>query len=117
MFQADTLEQQASDLDVKREQILAQAAPDVEPVIAFGGRVYAGVIVIINGRSTTIELGKEMRGPVRIVERKIEGVTTLVAIDTISGSVRPLPTVRFTSEAEKQATQIFESAEGLVATA
>jgi uncharacterized protein (DUF342 family) len=117
MFQADTLEQQARNLDTKREELLAQAAPDVEPAIAFGGRIYAGVIVIINGRSTAIELGKELRGPVRIMERKIEGVTTLVAIDTISGGVRPLPTVRFTAEAEKQATQAFDPAECLATTA
>jgi uncharacterized protein len=117
MFQADTLEQQARDLDAKREQMVAAAAPEGQPAVLFGGRIYAGVTVIISGRSTTIETGQELRGPVRIMERKIEGVTTLVAVDAVSGDARPLPTGRFTAEAEKQATQACEFAEPAAATA
>jgi hypothetical protein len=117
MFQADTFEQQARDLDAKREQIVAEAAPEGQPSVLFGGRIYAGVTVIISGRSTTFEMGQELRGPVRIMERKIEGVTTLVAVDAVSGDARPLPTGRFTAEAEKQATQACEFAEPQVATA
>lgn len=108
MFQADQLEQQARDLDSKREEMLSQSAPDVEASVLVGGRIYTGVTIVISGRSTTFE--DAIRGPVRIMERKIEGVTTLVAVDTISGSVRPLPTGRFTAEAERQAMEIGESA-------
>jgi hypothetical protein len=42
----------------------------------------------------------DIRGPVRILERKIDGVTTLVAVDQISGGVRPLPTARSNAEVE-----------------
>ncbi len=108
MFQADQLEQQAKDLDRKREEMLSQSAPDAEPSVLVGGRICAGVTVVISGRSTTFE--DAIRGPVRIMERKIEGVTTLVAVDTISGSLRALPTGRFTAEAERQAMEIGEPA-------
>lgn len=108
MFQADQLEQQARDLDRKREEMISQASPEVEPFVLVGGRIYAGLTIVISGRSTTFE--DALRGPVRIMERKIDGVTTLVAVDAISASVRPLPTGRFTAEAEKEAMEIAEPA-------
>ncbi len=99
----DALERQARSLDDRRQKMILQARPDAEPVVLVAGRVYAGVTVIVSGRCTTIE--SALRGPLRILERKIDGVTTLVAVDSISGSARPLPTARFTAEAEKQAIQ------------
>ncbi len=101
MFQAGHLEQQAGDIDKQREQLLAQSSPDVEASVLVGGRIYPGVVIVVSGRATVVQ--EEIRGPVRIMERKIEGVTTLVAINTTSGSVRLLPTARFTAEEEKQA--------------
>jgi hypothetical protein len=97
------LAQQAKDLDRKREDLIRQAAPEGEASVLVSGRIYPGVTIVISGRSATIN--QEIRGPVRILERKIEGVTTLFAVDTISGSAVPLPTARFTAQAEKQAIE------------
>lgn len=106
MFQADQLEQDARQLDARREQMLAQAAPQCEPSVLVGGRIHPGVTVIVSGRATTIQA--DLRGPVRILERKIDGVTTLAAVDTISGSLRPLKTERFTAQAEAQVLKAGE---------
>ncbi len=115
LFQADTLEQKVRDLSARREQMVQQAQPDVEPSVLVGGRIYVGVTVIVSGRCTTID--NALRGPLRIQERKIDGITTLVAVDAISGSVSPLTTARFTAEAEKQAVQACDPAACAAATA
>ncbi len=103
MRQVEQLERQARDLDQKREDLIRQAAPKGECCVLVGGRIHPGVTIVISGRSTVFD--KEMRGPVRIVERKIDGVTVLAAVDTLNGSVQALPTVRFTGAAEKRAMQ------------
>jgi uncharacterized protein (DUF342 family) len=108
MRQADQLERQAEDLDRKREGLIRQAAPEGECCVLVSGRIHPGVTIVISGRSTVFD--KEMRGPVRIVQRKIEGLSVLTAVDTLSGSVQALPTGRFTGAAEKRAEQASDPA-------
>jgi uncharacterized protein len=107
LFEADQLEQRTRDLDCKREEMLEKSASQVEPSVLVSGHIHAGVTIAISGRATTLMAA--IRGPIRILERKIDGVTTLVAVDPLTSSVRPLSTARFTAEAEKLAMEIGET--------
>jgi uncharacterized protein (DUF342 family) len=113
MRQAEQLERQAKDLDQKRENLLRQATPDGEPYVLVNGRIHPGVTIAISGRATVFH--KEMRGPVRIVERQVDGRAVLAAVDALSSSVQALPTVRFTAAAQKQAMQAGDPAAGVPA--
>lgn len=108
MFEADQLEQEAKTLDQKREAMIRQAAPEGDAGVQFTGRLYPGTTIIISGRSTTVDV--EMCGPGRIVERKIDNLTTLVLVNMASGHTHPLATGRFSAEAEARAQKAAEAA-------
>jgi len=101
IFQADQIEAGVEELKQQREQILKEHTPDGEPYVLIQGRIFPNVTVVISGRMTTIR--SEFKGPLKILRRKVEGVTQLVLVDEISGSSSILKTTRSSTEAEKQA--------------
>jgi len=101
IFQADQIEAGVEELKQRREQILQEHTPDGEPYVLIQGRIYPNVTVVISGRMATLR--SEFKGPVKIVQRKIEGVTQLVLVDEISGDSSILKTTKSSTEAEKQA--------------
>ncbi len=100
MFQADRAETEARQLDEQQEELARDTAPQVEPAVIVGGSLHRGVTIAISGRMTTLD--SEIRGPVRIVARKTDGVTVLVATDTNSGNATVLPTRRLAADAEER---------------
>jgi len=103
MFQADDLEAKAKDLEQRREEMVAAETPGEEPYVLVTGRLYSNVTIVISGRAATMSM--EMKGPLKIVSRKMAGVTTLVAVDQVSGSATTLQTFRATSDLEERAAE------------
>lgn len=103
MFQADQLDLEARQMQSKREDLHKQAAPQGDPYVLVSGRLHTGSTITISGRSTTID--QDVRGPVRILERKIDGVTTLVLVDQLSGSIRALQTGKTAAAEPSKAPQ------------
>lgn len=107
MFQADQFDLEVKQMLQKRDDLFRQASPEGDPYVLVSGRLHAGVTIIISGRTTVI--AQDVRGPLRILERKIDGVTTLVMVDQISGSVRALQTGKLSSDAGPRAGELAGS--------
>ena len=78
---ADTLEQE--------RQAMIQAATPPEPAyIDITGTVYPGVILVFGLREATVK--NPLKGPLRVEERQVKGVTEIVMVNPLTGSVIPL---------------------------
>lgn len=98
MYEADRLDEEASALKKKQDEVLGPYSPsgEQEVCILVNKIVYRGVSLIFGDKITTIT--KARRGPVKFVSRVVDRVESIIAIDTLSGSTQILPSQAYTPE-------------------
>ncbi len=85
MYMADSLESENTNRHKEKEELLA-SMPDPNTVeLTVLSKILPNTEVRIGNRYTTIK--EEIKGPVKILLRKIEGVTEMVQVSQSSGSV------------------------------
>lgn len=88
MFKADEAEAQIAEEEERREKLLALPG-DVEcPRIYVNDTIYPGVTLSFGNRVTSFT--EETKGPIYIEERKLNNVTELVAVNSLTGSLQVL---------------------------
>jgi uncharacterized protein (DUF342 family) len=70
------------------EAKLAVRSPEESPAVTVQGRICQKVVVAIDDRETHFH--KEIKGPLRIEQRRIDNVTEFVAVNQLTGSVTTL---------------------------
>ncbi len=89
LFSADSMAAEISEAEARRDQMIEDSRATNPPTIAVSKTVYAGTRVRIGRRHVLFR--NELKGPVKIEERKVEGgATEFVAISQASGSVSVL---------------------------
>ncbi len=91
LAKAAEIERITDDLAADRKQMLEQATPDRNPVVDVAGTLYPGVVVVFGLREAAIKT--PVKGPIRLEERKVRGVTEIVTVNEVTASVTPLPSV------------------------
>ena len=84
LYEADTMEEATTAIQERREQMLADATPQDNPYVLVSNTVYPKVTIQIGRRQTLFH--KELKGPVRIEQRKVDNVTEFVAVNQLTGS-------------------------------
>ena len=72
----------------RREELLAKAYTDTPSSVRVSGTIFTGTVIRVADRQTTFY--KDMEGPIRIEKRKLENVTELVAVNTLTASIKIL---------------------------
>lgn len=72
----------------RRDDLLTKTYTDTPSSIHVSGTIYAGTVVRVADRQTTFH--KDMKGPICIEKRKLENVTELVAVNTLTASIKIL---------------------------
>jgi uncharacterized protein (DUF342 family) len=88
---ATDAEQVAAELRAQHDRMLEEAAPGKRPGIDVEGMLYPGVILVFELREARIK--EPVKGPVRVEERQIKGVTEIAVVNELTASVVPLPSV------------------------
>jgi uncharacterized protein (DUF342 family) len=91
MSKADELEFSVDELYQERDRLLEAAPPRGQPFVLVQKLINPGVRIRIGPRETQVT--RLLHGPVKIEERKLSGVTELVAVNQQTGSVTVLPSV------------------------
>lgn len=89
LYEADQIESGIQALVQEKEDILKKATPDALPFLSVSLRILPGVTIIIGDRMTTF--AKEIRGPIKIMRRRIDRIEELVAVNDLTASVSILP--------------------------
>lgn len=87
MFQADSL---ALETDTAEKEIAAliEGSAAAKPYVLVTARVCEGVNITIDDR--IVQFNRELKGPVRIERRKLEGYTAIVAVNQLTASITEL---------------------------
>ena len=96
MYQADSSDSEVAELEAKRDKILAEAGPEKTPRVMLAKTLHPGVTLRIGRKQVVFK--KELLGPVRIDERKVESATEFVAVNQLTGSITVLPSSHFEIE-------------------
>jgi len=89
MYKASALEQKIADMDAEKQEIV-KAFPDITEVqLNVTSKIYPNTVIIIANKFLVIK--EEVKGPVKITLRKVEGVTEMLLINGLTGSIRTLP--------------------------
>ena len=90
LYEADTMEAGLSELQNRRQELLARGQPSGAPAVLVANMVYPNVNIRIG--SHRAEVRTVLKGPVQIENRKVEDALACVAVNQLTGSVTPLPT-------------------------
>ncbi len=85
LYQADEIE---SEINAAREQqagMLSDGTPETPASVLVHGQICQNVVILIGEREAHFH--NELKGPVRIEQRKIKNVTEFVAVNQLTGSV------------------------------
>ncbi len=88
LYEADIMDEEVVRLHQERDRLVQHADGDPPPYVLVNGAIHEHVTVRIDRRETTFQTAE--KGPVRIEDRKVDGAPELVAVNTVSGSVRVL---------------------------
>ena len=88
MYQADMIEQTIQAKRAEQEELLAANRPASPPYITVQGRVCQNSTIAIDGRE--VHFHDDVKGPIKIEKRKVENVTEVVAVNSLTGSVTTL---------------------------
>lgn len=88
LFKADCMAAEISEAEKECEEMMKEARPADPPIVLVTKTIYPGARIRIGHRH--IVFRKELKGSVRIEERKIDSATEFVAISQASGSVTVL---------------------------
>ena len=99
LYEADVMEEGIASVQKYRDEMLENAQAKNVPSVLVNKIVYSKVSIQLGRRRTVFQA--DLKGPVRIEERKVENVTEFVAVHQLTGSVTILPSGRI-EEAEKQ---------------
>jgi len=92
MFKAEELQQAVESMEKEKKEI-ASTLPDPCRVELFvSSRLYPNTEIIVANRSTVLR--EKIDGPVKVLLRKVEGVTEMVLVSGLTGSARTLPAQR-----------------------
>jgi uncharacterized protein (DUF342 family) len=86
---ADEIELAADHALAERDRLLEEAKPQTNPGVDVIGMLNPGVVLVFGLRETTIKT--VVKGPMRVEERKVDGVTEIVIVNQLTGSLTPLP--------------------------
>jgi len=103
MSKATDMEFVADDLEEQRALMVAKASPEKPAGIELAGVMHAGVVLVFGLREAVIKTA--MKGPLRIEERKLKGVTEITMINPLTGSLIPLPSTPVDVELFKKQEQ------------
>jgi hypothetical protein len=88
LFTADNMDAEMSEAETQRSQMIQAARASKPPAVLVSKIIYPGTTVRMGHRHIVFQT--ELKGPVRIEKRKMEGVTEFVAVSQASGSVTVL---------------------------
>ena len=94
LFKADEAEAEVRKAVERRESLLAAGGNDIQARLDLSKMIHPGVTIQMGMRSASIH--KELKGPVRIEERKVDNATEIVTVNQLSGSITVLPCVQLT---------------------
>ena len=89
LAKATDCERGTVELRAQRDRMLEEAAPEKKPGIEVEGILYPGVVLVFELREARVKA--PVKGPVRVEERQIEGVTEIAIVNELTASVVPLP--------------------------
>jgi len=92
LYQADTIEEEIVNIQKRREEMIENARAKNNPAVLVTKIIHPKVSIQIGRRRITFDA--EMKGPVRIEERKMKNVTEFVVINQTTGSTMVLPSTR-----------------------
>jgi len=94
--QAEQFQNEIAALQRRRAGLLERVVPGLEAAVAVTQRICPGVTIVLEDRRVRFQT--ERKGPVRVVKKKLEGVTELVAVNPVSGHLTILPSRRFVAD-------------------
>ena len=80
----------------RREELLKNAYVHGTACVRVSGKTHQGVTIRIGDRETVFH--RELKGPVTFERRKIKNVSEIVAVNTVSGSIKILTSERRTGD-------------------
>lgn len=86
---ASEIELAGDELRTERERMLKEATPEKKPGIEVKGTLYPGVTLVFELREAKIKA--PIKGPMRVEERRIKGVTEIAVVNKLTGSEISLP--------------------------
>jgi uncharacterized protein (DUF342 family) len=86
---ATDAEQVAAELRAQHDRMLEEATPGKKPGIEVEGMLYPGVVLVFELREARIKT--PVKGPVRVEEREVKGMTEIAIVNELTASVVPLP--------------------------
>lgn len=92
VFKADSLEMNINEMEEEKNKLLSAFTDPTGVELSVTSKIFPNTYVHVAHRVTTIR--EEITGPLRIVLRKVEGITEMVLISKLSGSMRTLPAQR-----------------------
>lgn len=72
----------------RREELLEKIYTDTPSSVRVSGTIFAGTVIRVADRQTMFR--KDMKGPICIEKRNLENVTKLVAVNTLTASIKIL---------------------------
>jgi len=103
LAKATDCEQGVAELRTQRDRVLEESAPGRKPGIEVEGMLYPGVVLVFELREARIK--EPVKGPVRVEERQIKGVTEIAVVNELTASVVPLPSAAVDVRRFEQAEQ------------
>ena len=88
----DVIDAKIIEEEDRQEALLLEGLGIEAPYVLVGHKVFPGVVIRIGRQQVRFE--QELTGPVRIEKRKIESVTEFVAVNSSSGSISVLKSIR-----------------------
>ena len=95
LYKADEAEAEVRKSVERRDNLVAAGREGVSARLDVTKTIHPGVTIQIGQRSATVH--KELKGPIRIEERKVDNATEIVTVNQLSGSVSVLPCVVLTA--------------------
>lgn len=88
LAQADKAAKQIADDERKRQKLLKDVYIEEPARVRVSGTIYSRVTIRVKDRETSFR--EDFKGPVSIEKRKIKNVTEIVAVNSLSGSIKVL---------------------------
>jgi len=88
MYRVSTLEEDIKRMEDEKQEIRSRFPEPTAVEIQVSSKIFPNTVVHIANKFAAVQ--SEIKGPVKIVLRKVAGVTQMLLIDRISGSIRTM---------------------------
>jgi hypothetical protein len=109
LFSADSMAADVAEAEAERDRMIEAADATNSPAVVVLRTIYPGGRIRIGRRHVVFQ--NELKGPIKIEERKIKGATEFVSVSQASGSVTVLKSAEVVDDKNADADTTPEGAE------